>query len=189
MNALAQIIDPKPRVGTCPYTHEEREAILEHVLTEVSTGRSVNRILKDDPFMPAPSQFWRWHFESPVWQEKLGRARENGVETHIDEVIDIVDSATDDVYIEFDKDGDPVAKLDGSAIARARLRAEYRLKRAQMIAPRKYGAKVDVTSGGEALKPAEASQTKIDALIQLGVSKALQLRELKNITPKENDDA
>jgi hypothetical protein len=140
------------------YPVEEKQRVIEHVLSEVSSGRSVSRVFTEDrqsENLPAESSFWRWHFADPELQEALGRARENGIEALLDGVIDIVDDATDDAYIEYAGQGEnrtPVAKINGKAIRRASLQAEYRVKVAQMLKPRKYGAKLDVTSGGEKLE-------------------------------------
>lgn len=171
------------------YSPEAKEQIKQHVLIEVATGRSVRRIIREDDGLCSERVFWQWHLEDEEFQQQLGRARQLGQEALLDDVHDIIDDATNDVYIEYNKDGDPVAKLDGDSIARARLRAEYRVKMAQMLNPKKYGAKVDVTSGGEKLPAGQVNQTKIDALIAVGVSRALKAREQQALpAPEENED-
>ena len=174
------------------YSPEAKAEIMNHVLVEVASGRFVSRVLREDDGMPAASQFWKWHLEDEDYQEKLGRAREAGVEALLDEVTDIVDDATDDAFIDYvgkGEDKEPVAKINGSAIRRASLRAEYRVKLAQMMKPRKYGNKLDLTSDGKELKPGAVNQTKIDALIAVGVSRALKAREQQALpAPEENEN-
>lgn len=148
---------------------EKKQKQLEHILGQVASGRSVNKVLKEDGEMPSACTFWRWHFQDVELQNKLARARETGVEAILAEVIDIADEDNGDAVIEYDKDGQPYATIDGQTVQRSKLRAEMRLKYAQMIAPRKYGAKLDVTSGGEKL-PAPTHQ--IDARVQSIVMQA-----------------
>ena len=174
-------------VAAIGYSTEAIDEIMHHVFSEVSTGRSVSRILREDEGMPAAGQFWKWHFRDPIAQDKLARARMCGVEATLDEIEDIADESSSDVYIEYrGKDQDPVAKVDGDVIRRAALRIDTRIKRAQMIAPRKYGPKMDITSGGDKL-PAAATDNRLQAIIA-----AVQQRKSApaiDITPKETDDA
>lgn len=120
------------------YDPEQREAMIVHILAEVSAGRSVASILAEDDGMPASTTFWRWHMDDENLRDNLARARQNGVEHRIDECVAIADTAN-----------------DRDSAAAAKVRVDTRLKLAQMIAPRKYGPKLDVTSGGEKLNMAE----------------------------------
>jgi hypothetical protein len=150
------------------YPPEVVAEIKAHVLAEVATGRSVSRILAEDDGMPAPSQFWRWGFQDEDYQIKLTRAREFGVEVLLDEIEDIADDSSSDVYIDYVGKGDdrnPVAKVDGDVIRRASLRIETRIKKAQMLAPRRYGPRVDVTSGGEKLEPGQVNDNRLQAIV------------------------
>jgi hypothetical protein len=173
---------------TVTYSPEAKAQILKHVLAEVSTGRSVARVLREDDGMPSPAAFWVWHFDDPQFQDDLGRARSLGQEALLDEVHEIVDDATGDVYVEHDKDGNATAKIDGQTVARARLRAEYRVKMAQMLSPKKYGNKLDLTSGGEKLPAPAAGESKVEALLALGVHRVLDKRMKQLPAPEEKDN-
>ena len=133
------------------YTAKEREVIINHVLAELSGGRAVSRILREDEGMPAASQFWRWHFESEDLQEKVARARLGGVEAIMDETIEIADDGTNDWVERTRDDGSTYDAFSAEHVQRSKLRVDTRYKYAQMIAPRKYGPKLDLTSGGEKL--------------------------------------
>jgi hypothetical protein len=109
----------------------DREAVLPKIYAEVATGRSLDSVLKDDG-MPASATFWRWHMEDEKIRENLAQARANAVEVHLGEIIEIADNKT----------ADPDA-------ASRKVRIYAREKFAQMIAPRKYGPKLDLTTGGE----------------------------------------
>jgi hypothetical protein len=154
------------------YSDEEREKIIGHVLTEVSTGRTVSEIIEQDDGMPDQATFWRWHFED--WNElrgKLADARENGVEARMEEAVKVARTPMmgEVVTIERDPDhqrdveeGAEVTKKDGSPyegmtvkirkedmLGHRRLLVDTLLKSAQMLKPKTYGPKLDLTSAGE----------------------------------------
>lgn len=131
------------------YTPEERAAIAQRVIAGCAAGRSVAAMLREDG-MPAPSAFWRWHFEDTTLQDDLARARALGVEALLDEARVIADG--DDVDLAAAKPGAEFAAAMTKADARrAKLRVDTRIKMAQMLAPRKYGPKLDVTTDGAKL--------------------------------------
>lgn len=166
------------------YSPEEKAKIVEHVVAEMSSGRALSRIMAEDEGMPSHATFWRWHFEDPDIQDRVARAREAGVEAIMQEVVEIADNANADTYIEQTERG-PRARIDGEAIARSKLRVETRFKYAQMVAPRKYGVKVDVTSGNEPL-PAPQAAVMVDARMQSLIAIALQ-RTAEPATPAIED--
>lgn len=166
-----EIVERKPKPGRKKfmpvrdrdYGPEEKQKIIDFVLAQTAAGIPISRTLRENEGMPVATTFWKWHFDDVDLQQKVARAREHGVEALLDEARDIVDNPNGDAYLDYDRHGKPVAKIDGEAIARSRLRAETRIKMAQMIQPRKYGAKVDITSGGDKLP---ANPAHIDARIQ-----------------------
>lgn len=109
----------------------DRGEVLPFIYAEVASGRSLDNVLTDEG-MPSPSTFWRWHMEDEDIRDNLARARENGVERHLGEIVRIADEVAEE----------PASR---------RVRIDARVKAAQMIAPRKYGPKLDLTSGGEKL--------------------------------------
>lgn len=113
----------------------DRAVVLPAIYAEVAAGRSLDTVLTDEG-MPSPSTFWRWHMEDQEIRDNLARARENGVERHLDEIVTISDDLEDE----------PASR---------RVRIDARVKAAQMMAPRKYGPKLDVTSGGQPFDLAE----------------------------------
>lgn len=133
----------------------DRNAVLPHIFGEVASGRALDRVLNEDEGMPSPSTFWRWHMDDEDIRDNLARARENGVERLMGECIDIADTPQEGVRTTTDEDGE-VKEVREDMLGHRKLRIETRFKYAQMIAPRKYGPKIDVTSGGEKL------QTEVD---------------------------
>lgn len=129
----------------------DRASVLPRIYAGVAAGRSLDRVLREDEGMPDQATFWRWHMQDEEIRGDLARARENGVERLMDECVDIADEASHDTIV--DKDGND--KPNTEWIQRSKLRIDTRMKYAQMIAPRKYGPKLDVTTGGESLNRAE----------------------------------
>lgn len=128
----------------------ERDRILDHVLREVAAGRAAVTVLRDDPDMCSTSAFFRWIFDDKEIEERFARARELGVEARLAQVDAIVDGE-DVVSLE---------GLSGDALARAmwrnnpkmqRLRYDARIKMAQLLKPRKYGPRLDLTTDGKSL--------------------------------------
>jgi hypothetical protein len=173
------------------YTDEAKAEILKHICSQLATGRPVSRILREDDGMPSSPTFYGWLFDDDELASKVERAREFGATALIDEVTAIADDATDDAEIVYDGKGEdrsPRARINGKAIRRAALQVDARMKLAAMIAPRRYGAKLDLTSGGEKLPANQVTQTKVDALIAVGVDKALKQRQLQLPPPEEKND-
>jgi hypothetical protein len=119
------------------YSPEARETIITHVLAELSGGRAVSRILREDDGMPDQATFWRWHFEDEELRGKVAHARENGVESVMDEALAIAD--TQEMGVIVTDDGEKTTTRKEDMLGHRKLRVETRFKYAQMIAPRKYG--------------------------------------------------
>ncbi len=143
------------------YTDEEKAEIAAYVLVNVASGRFVSRVFREDQTtstgvkLPHVSTFWLWVFmdETGELDEKLVRAREHGIEALLDEVIDI----TDDTQFDTVKGGaDQPDRANTEWISRSRLKAEYRVKLAQMMKPKKYSPRMDVTSKGEKIGSLDA---------------------------------
>ena len=127
------------------HSEEDRQRIIAHVLSELAGGRAVSRILREDEKMCGVSTFWNWCYADEDLMEKVVRAREFGVECIMDETLEIADDKSHDTVK--DEQGNERANVEW--ISRSRLRVDTRHKYAQMIAPRKYGPKLDLTSGGD----------------------------------------
>lgn len=84
-------------------------------------------------------------------RDNLARARQNGVEALIDEAVDIADTPLEGIETTWERgpDGVKMRETRKEMLGHRRLQVETRLKYAQMIAPRKYGPKLDLTSDGE----------------------------------------
>lgn len=150
------------RPGRKPTPDDERQRIIEHVLSELSAGRPVSRTLCEDNDMCSQDTFWRWIWadDSGDLAEKVAHARANGIEARLDRAMLIAETPMmGEVVTEkpIMVDGKPlegvcvreVRKED--MLGHRRLLVETEIKAAQMLKPKTYGAKLDLTSGGERL--------------------------------------
>lgn len=104
---------------------QQRELILEGL----AEGRSLRSICKDDG-MPSVSTVFRWCADEEVWREQYAQARASGDDAMAEDIQEIADRSELDPQ-------DKKVRID----ARKWLLAKRQ--------PKKYGDKIDVTSGGE----------------------------------------
>lgn len=138
------------------YTDEQKDEILAHVFVGVATGRYVSRIFAEDDTtetgvkMPAESTFWLWLFQGDdKLSEKLARAREAGIEVRLAECEEIADDSVNDYVLKKYGEDDERWEYASEHVQRSKLRIDTRIKLAQMMKPKKYGAKLDLTSNGK----------------------------------------
>lgn len=161
-------------MGRKPTPDDEKQRIVDHVLIQVSCGRSVTEILEQDDGMPEQSTFWRWHFDD--WnglRGNLASARENGVEARMEEAVKVARTPMMGEIVTVERDPEHQKDLDEGAevttadggpyegmvvkvrkedmLAHRKLLVDTLIKSAQMLKPKTYGPKLDLTSGGEKL--------------------------------------
>lgn len=105
------------------------------------------------------------------------RAKELQADYLADETIEIADEANGDAVLAFNADGTPYAKMDGNNVRRSEVMIKARQWMAAKLNARRYGDKVDVTSGGEPL-PALAPLA-IDQRVQSILVLAAERRRLE----------
>jgi len=133
------------------YSPAERERIASHILAELALGRSLRKIIaedKEEHGLPDIATWLSWQVSDPSLHEQVARAREHGAERLVEEMVEIADDKQGDT--------DPQSR---------RVRIYAREKAAAMLAPKRFGQKLDVTSGGKPL-PEPKSVTLIDNRIQ-----------------------
>lgn len=130
------------------YTDE----IGEKICQLIAEGNSlVDICAKED--MPSRSAVLRWVLRAETnddfkdFATSYARAMEIRTEVLMDETIPIADNATDDVELIQTKSGSREV-INNSAIARARLQIETRMKMAAFMKPKKYGNKTSLDHDG-----------------------------------------
>lgn len=126
------------------YSPEEREKIMDTICDEMVALKPMRKILADHPDFPAWSTVFKWLGESPRFSDQYARAREAQMEARMDEVLEIADDGTNDVE-EIEENGRVVRRTNHDVIQRSRLRVDTRIRLAEKMSPKKYGARMDVT--------------------------------------------
>ena len=128
------------------------DATMDAICERIAKGESLVAICKDKD-MPSISLVFRWLADDEKTEEreivdKYARAREAQAEFYASEIIDIAD----------DKSGDCVKDEESGRVAfnpefaaRSRIRIDARKWIASKLLPKKYGEKLDMTSGGNPL--------------------------------------
>jgi hypothetical protein len=107
------------------------QKLADEICERLGNGEPLAQICRDEK-MPSLSTVYRWQEEREDFSGNIARARDAGYD-HI---------ATDGLMIVDDVDEDPASR---------RVRADYRLKLLAKWDAKRYGDKLDLTSGGERL--------------------------------------
>lgn len=132
------------------YTQELADKICE----ELSMGNSIRTVCTPTE-MPSPKTFYSWLRRYPEFLKQYEVAKQESTDAMAEDLLDIADDGTNDYMERQDKDG--VGQgwwvINGEAIQRSRLRVDTRKFLMAKMKPKKYGDKVDLTSGGEKIQP------------------------------------
>jgi hypothetical protein len=117
----------------------------------------LRKICEVNHWLPNASTIMKWLAEGtyPYLNERYARARELQAEFMIEKMIEIADDSSNDVITIDLGDGVTVEKENHEFVNRSKLRVETRKWIASKLAPKKYGDKVDVTTGGKELPAAQ----------------------------------
>lgn len=120
-------------------------ALDAEICERLANGETLRSICRDD-HMPTYRSVYRWRSTDAEFSSRFALARELGGDVIAEETIEIADeTARDTIATEHGE------KPNTEWIARSKLRVETRLKLLAVWFPRKYGQRIDVTSGNEAL--------------------------------------
>lgn len=123
--------------------------VADKICQRLMLGESLRKICKDND-MPELSTVIYWLQDSEEKKEfimQYARAREVQMELMGDDILEIADDGTNDLMII--ENG---AEIENKEVTnRSKLRVETRKWIMSKLAPKKYGDKIDVTTGGEAL--------------------------------------
>lgn len=115
------------------------------------TPRGLDHICQTNEGLCSARQFHRWLDKSPGLRQRYLRARERQADYIMDETLEIADDSARDWKTLTRKDGSEIEVPDQEVIARAALRIKARDRMAGKLAPKKWGDRLDLTSGGQPL--------------------------------------
>jgi hypothetical protein len=118
-----------------------------------STSKGSKRLCAENLHWPSQDTLFQWLKSHADFSELYAQAKRAQVELLIDEILEIADDCTSDVFV--NEDGKMIP--NSAVVKRARLQIDTRKWIACKLAPRIYGTKVDTTlslyaSHEEALK-------------------------------------
>lgn len=119
------------------------------ICASISQGDSIRTALAPDE-LPAISTFYVWLAKHSQFAEQYTRACQERAEAMAEDILDIADDGSND-WMER-KYGDQIEWVtNGEALQRSKLRVETRKFLMSKMKPKKYGERLDITSGGDAL--------------------------------------
>lgn len=152
------------KAAVAEYSEAERDKIIAHTLAELSAGIPISRTLGPDreKWLCSERCFWNWYYEADAGDEnglvqKVARARECGIEAKLDQAMNVAETPMIgtiqvDKHINVGGEAVPVTEIrHEDMLGHRKLLVETIIKSAQMLKPKTYGAKLDLTSGGEKL--------------------------------------
>lgn len=128
--------------------YKNKEDIWNRILSEMITGRSLRSILRDEG-MPTRDTVYRWIIEDKKKSDQYARAADMRADEIFDEMMDISDSTDEDV-ITLDNGNESV---NHNVINRDKLKIDTRKWILSKMNPKKYGEKVDFSSGDGSMSP------------------------------------
>lgn len=164
--------------GDETYTPE----LAEMILGELASGKSLRRICRESQIFPAEATVRSWATEDyDGFSARYARAKEQGLDSMLDETLDIADDGQND----FLDAGDGKVRFDREAVSRSELRVKTRQWYMKVTNPNKFGDKTDVTTGGE--KIAAPSQSVVLNSIPTEVLKSIEA-QLAPYAPESGTD-
>lgn len=137
------------------------KALADRICKRLAAGESLRSICRDDK-MPSESTVRRWALEDMRgFSAQYAQARDLGLDTIADEILDIADDGLNDTY----KDEDGNKRTDHDVIARSRLRVDARKWYLSKMAPKRYGDKISAELTGADGGPIEFTDTERAAKI------------------------
>jgi hypothetical protein len=140
----------KNKGGAPKIKQSQKDRILDLIAT---SNKGIRKLCEENKgLVPAYSTVRKYLAEDKKFIDQYARAKEDQADVLADEMIEIADNCTDDVTILTTPDGEPGREvINHSAINRAKLQIDTRKWIASKLKPKKYGAAVDLTTGGDKL--------------------------------------
>ncbi len=140
-------------------TKEEKAILFDEILKDIAENNSpLRKALKGKL---SPETFYRMLDDSETCTKQYARACKERADNIFEEMFEIADDGRND-YMTKVINGIEVEVINPEAIQRSRLRIDQRKWALSKMNPKKYGDKVDVTSGNEKINNNTPVNLKID---------------------------
>lgn len=139
---------------------EKKESAINDILEALEDGESLVSFIKRTArdVIPSRGTFYVWLKDDEALQDKYARACEVRSEKMFEEMLDIADDGTND-YMTVVKGDIAYNVEDKEVVNRSRLRIDTRKWILSKMQPKKYGDRLDVTSGGEKIQSQSVTVT------------------------------
>jgi hypothetical protein len=129
------------------------QELADKICFRIAAGESVRTIEKDKE-MPSGVTIYRWLLDKDKedFNKQYEKARDIQAEKMFEELLQIADDGSNDFMEREGKGGDSYEVVNAENIQRSRLRVDTRKWYLSKVRPKKFGEKLDMTSGGEKIK-------------------------------------
>lgn len=125
------------------------QAIADEFCANIAAGESMRTACKP-AHMPARATIFNWLRTNQDFLDQYTRAKVESADAMLEDIFDIADDGQND-YMETTYGDQSIYRINPEALQRSKLRVETRKWAMAKLQPKKYGDKLDLTSGGEAL--------------------------------------
>lgn len=129
------------------------DRIAARICSEITNGKSLVRVCEAED-MPSTMSVYRWLGDDryKTFRDNYAHACEERTEALVEEAFQIAsDGSNDWMEKHYGNDDESSWVVNGEAVQRSRLRVDLIKWYASRMKPKKYGDKIDVSSGGNAL--------------------------------------
>jgi hypothetical protein len=139
------------------------QELADKICEELAMGYSLRTVCKADE-MPSVATVFNWFRTHEDFLEQYTRAKQEAADAMAEDILDIADDASNDWMIRHGKDEDEAYQLNGEHLQRSRLRIDTRKFLMAKMKPKRYGEKLDLTTGGDKLNR-NTSDAELDAIL------------------------
>jgi hypothetical protein len=132
------------------------ENTFKKIISSIEDGNSLRATLKFEG-MPSSTTFYEWIDNDEQKALHYARACEKRADAIFEDIIDIADDASNDFTLADIGDGIQVEKFNSEHVQRSRLRVDARKWALSKMNPKKYGDKLDMTTGGDKIQSPPSS--------------------------------
>ncbi len=162
--------------------------IAERICAVLSQGKSLKTACKGEG-MPSVETVIGWWNKYPEFLQLYTRAKEEGADNLVDEMLDISDDGSND-WMEDNAPHSPGWKVNGEHINRSRLRVETRKWIASKLKPKRYGERIQTEVTGKDGGPIAIDITEQARLIAFVLASASKPELLPSVdTPALEHDS
>lgn len=135
----------------------------KQILLSIEEGNSLRATLRREG-MPTSTTFYEWIDNDKEKALHYARACEKRADAIFEEILDIADDSSNDFTLADIGDGMQIEKFNSEHVQRSKLRVDARKWAISKMNPKKYGDKLDMTTGGDKINPVDLTKLSDDVI-------------------------